>query len=48
MHTRDCVLSEVSVMDPQGQPVYGPAPSSDAFQAAMLKLVQNIFHMVWL
>ncbi|XP_034531344.1 apolipoprotein B-100 [Notolabrus celidotus] len=37
MHTRDCALSEVSVMDPQGQPVYTQAPGSDAFQAAMEK-----------
>ncbi|XP_034715215.1 apolipoprotein B-100 isoform X3 [Etheostoma cragini] len=35
MHTRDCTLSEVSVMDPQGQPVYRQAPGSEAFQAAM-------------
>jgi len=37
MHTRDCVLSEVSVMDPRGQPVYKPAPGSDAFKASMEK-----------
>ncbi|XP_070776697.1 apolipoprotein B-100 [Enoplosus armatus] len=37
MHTRDCVLSEVSVMDPQGQPVYRQSPGSEAFQAAMQK-----------
>uniref|UniRef100_A0A3Q1IGH9 Vitellogenin domain-containing protein n=1 Tax=Anabas testudineus TaxID=64144 RepID=A0A3Q1IGH9_ANATE len=37
MHTRDCALSEVSVMDPLGQLVYRQTPSSDAFQAAMLK-----------
>ncbi|XP_051794814.1 apolipoprotein B-100 isoform X2 [Acanthochromis polyacanthus] len=37
MHTRGCVLSEVSVMDPQGQPVYKQSPGSDAFQAAMEK-----------
>ncbi|XP_060918741.1 apolipoprotein B-100 [Labrus mixtus] len=37
MHTRDCALSEVSVMDPQGQPVYRPASGSDAFKAAMEK-----------
>ncbi|CAJ1074177.1 apolipoprotein B-100 [Xyrichtys novacula] len=35
MHTRDCALSKVSVMDPQGQPVFEPAPGSDAFRAAM-------------
>ncbi|XP_041827365.1 apolipoprotein B-100 [Melanotaenia boesemani] len=37
LHTRHCALSEVSVMDPQGQPVYGPAPGSDAFKASMEK-----------
>uniref|UniRef100_A0A3B5BD93 Apolipoprotein B-100-like n=1 Tax=Stegastes partitus TaxID=144197 RepID=A0A3B5BD93_9TELE len=37
MHTTGCVLSEVSVMDPQGQPVYKQAPGSEAFQAAMEK-----------
>uniref|UniRef100_A0A672YEF9 Apolipoprotein Ba n=1 Tax=Sphaeramia orbicularis TaxID=375764 RepID=A0A672YEF9_9TELE len=37
LHTRDCALSEVSVMDPQGQPVYTQAPGSDAFKAAMEK-----------
>ncbi|KAK2825862.1 hypothetical protein Q5P01_020076 [Channa striata] len=37
MHTRDCVLSEVSVMDSQGGPVYKQAPNSEAFKAAMLK-----------
>lgn len=42
MHTRDCALSELSDMDPQGQPVYRQAPGSEAFQAAMEKLVQNI------
>ncbi|KAM6969587.1 apolipoprotein B-100 [Tautogolabrus adspersus] len=37
MHTRDCALSEVSVMDPQGQQVYRPAGGSDAFKATMEK-----------
>ncbi|XP_071327155.1 apolipoprotein B-100 isoform X2 [Trachinotus anak] len=37
MRTRDCVLSEVSIMDPQGQPVYRQSPGSEAFQAAMEK-----------
>lgn len=36
MHTRSCVLSEVSE-DPQGQSVYTQSPGSDAFQAAMAK-----------
>ncbi|KAM3871405.1 apolipoprotein B-100 [Diretmus argenteus] len=35
LHTRDCALSEVSVMDPQGQPVYRQAAGSQAFQASM-------------
>ncbi|KAK5885887.1 hypothetical protein CesoFtcFv8_016980 [Champsocephalus esox] len=37
MHTRDCALSEVSAMDPQGQPVYSQARGFAAFQAAMEK-----------
>ncbi|XP_074517715.1 apolipoprotein B-100 isoform X1 [Sebastes fasciatus] len=37
MHTRDCAVSEVSDMDPQGQPVYRQALGSEAFQAAMEK-----------
>ncbi|XP_051252201.1 apolipoprotein B-100 [Dicentrarchus labrax] len=37
MHTRECALSEVSVIDPQGKPVYRQAPGSEAFQAAMEK-----------
>nr|XP_057933173.1 apolipoprotein B-100 isoform X2 [Doryrhamphus excisus] len=35
MHTTECTLGEVSVMDPQGQPVHKQAPGSAAFQAAM-------------
>lgn len=46
MHTRECALSEVSVMDPQGQPVYRQAPGSEAFQAAMEKLVKSIFDTI--
>uniref|UniRef100_A0A3B4XVK3 Apolipoprotein B n=1 Tax=Seriola lalandi dorsalis TaxID=1841481 RepID=A0A3B4XVK3_SERLL len=38
MHTRDCVLSEVSIMDPEDQPIYRHSPSSHAFQSAMEKL----------
>uniref|UniRef100_A0A672I0G0 Apolipoprotein Ba n=1 Tax=Salarias fasciatus TaxID=181472 RepID=A0A672I0G0_SALFA len=37
MQTTDCSLSEVSDMDPQGQPAFGEAPSSDAFRTAMEK-----------
>lgn len=35
LHTTECSLSEVSVIDPQGQPVYRQAAGSEAFQAAM-------------
>ncbi|XP_062253526.1 apolipoprotein B-100 isoform X1 [Platichthys flesus] len=37
MHTRNCALSEVSVTDAQGQPIYMQAPGSEAFKAAMEK-----------
>lgn len=43
MHTRDCALSEVSVNDPQDGP---QAPGSEAFKAAMEKLVQYSLHMI--
>lgn len=46
MHTRGCTLSEVSVMDPEGQPVYEPAPGSDAFRASMEKSVLNGVHVM--
>lgn len=35
LHTTECSLSEVSVIDPQGQPMYRQAAGSEAFQAAM-------------
>ncbi|XP_040925269.1 apolipoprotein B-100 isoform X2 [Betta splendens] len=35
MHTRDCVLSEASVVAPEGRLVYRRSPRSEAFQAAM-------------
>ncbi|XP_063040675.1 apolipoprotein B-100 [Engraulis encrasicolus] len=35
LHTSECLLSEVSVIDAQGQPVYRQAAGSEAFQAAM-------------
>lgn len=41
IHTRDCVVTEMSVMDPRGHPVYKQAPGSEAFQAAMEQLVKN-------
>uniref|UniRef100_A0A3Q3AEQ2 Vitellogenin domain-containing protein n=1 Tax=Kryptolebias marmoratus TaxID=37003 RepID=A0A3Q3AEQ2_KRYMA len=44
MRTRGCTLSEVSVMDPQGQPVHRLAPGSDAFKASMEKSVL-VFHV---
>ncbi|KAM9777528.1 apolipoprotein B-100 [Neosynchiropus ocellatus] len=37
MHARDCTLSEVSLIDAHGQPVYTPAAGQEAFQAAMAK-----------
>ncbi|XP_048831185.1 apolipoprotein B-100 [Brienomyrus brachyistius] len=37
MRTSECSLSEVSVIDAQGQPVYRPAVGSDAFRVAMEK-----------
>ncbi|XP_052000861.1 apolipoprotein B-100 [Xyrauchen texanus] len=41
LHTKECVLSEVSVIDAQGQPVYKQAAGSEAFQAAMEKYLLN-------
>nr|XP_033504635.1 apolipoprotein B-100-like [Epinephelus lanceolatus] len=35
IRTTDCSLSEVIDMDAEGKPVFGPAPSSDAFAAEM-------------
>ncbi|XP_050990114.1 apolipoprotein B-100 [Labeo rohita] len=37
LHTKECVLSEVSVIDAQGQPVYRQAAGAEAFQLAMEK-----------
>ncbi|CAL1576062.1 unnamed protein product [Knipowitschia caucasica] len=39
MHTTDCAMSEVSITDPE--PVYSPAPTSEAFRAAMEKSVHS-------
>ncbi|MGH0148147.1 UNVERIFIED_CONTAM: hypothetical protein FKN15_012101 [Acipenser sinensis] len=36
---RDCSLSEVAVIDPQGQLIYRLAPNTDEFKAAMAKNV---------
>ncbi|XP_065144413.2 apolipoprotein B-100 [Paramisgurnus dabryanus] len=37
LHTTECALSEVSVIDAQGQPVYRQAAGAEAFQVAMEK-----------
>ncbi|KAK9531435.1 hypothetical protein VZT92_010861 [Zoarces viviparus] len=37
VRTTGCALSEVAYMDADGSPVFGPAPSSDAFAAEMEK-----------
>ncbi|TRY59658.1 hypothetical protein DNTS_027400 [Danionella cerebrum] len=37
LHTSECALSEVAVIDSQGQPVYRQAAGAEAFQAAMEK-----------
>ncbi|XP_056122383.1 apolipoprotein B-100 [Rhinichthys klamathensis goyatoka] len=37
LHTTECILSEVSVIDAQGQPVYRQAAGAEAFQVAMEK-----------
>ncbi|CAB1335350.1 unnamed protein product [Coregonus sp. 'balchen'] len=44
LHTADCALSEVSVIDPQGEPVYRQAAGAEAFQAAMEK---NPLKITW-
>lgn len=41
LRTTECVLSEVSVIDAQGQPVYRQAAGAEAFQAAMEKYVKQ-------
>lgn len=41
LHTKECVLSEVSVIDAQGQPVYRQAAGAEAFQVAMEKYVEQ-------
>ncbi|XP_057200382.1 apolipoprotein B-100 [Triplophysa rosa] len=37
LHTTECTLNEVSVIDAQGQPVYRQAAGAEAFQVAMEK-----------
>ncbi|KAJ8274954.1 hypothetical protein COCON_G00095790 [Conger conger] len=37
VHTSECTLSEVTDIDSEGLPVYGPAAGADAFRAAMAK-----------
>ncbi|KAK6488577.1 apolipoprotein B-100-like [Huso huso] len=39
LRTGDCSLSEVAVIDPQGQLIYRLAPNTDEFKAAMAKNV---------
>lgn len=41
LHTTECILSEVSVIDAQGQPVYRQAAGAEAFQVAMEKYVEQ-------
>lgn len=41
IRTTACRLSEVVNMDAEGNPVFGPAPSSDAFAAEMEKYVSQ-------
>jgi apolipoprotein B len=37
LRTTDCSLTEVTGIDEQGTPVFGPAAGSEAFKAAMEK-----------
>ncbi|KAI1895133.1 hypothetical protein AGOR_G00103160 [Albula goreensis] len=37
LRVEECALSEVSVIDPDGQPIYRPAAGAEAFKAAMEK-----------
>ena len=39
LRTTGCSLSEVVDMDAEGNPVFGPAPTSDVFAADMEKYV---------
>ncbi|XP_066530178.1 apolipoprotein B-100 [Hoplias malabaricus] len=41
LRTSDCSLSEVTVINAQGQPVYSPAPGDDLFEEAMEKNTLN-------
>jgi len=41
LHTTECILSEVSVINAQGQPVYRQAAGAEAFQVAMEKYVEQ-------
>lgn len=41
VRTTGCSLSEVVNMDAEGNPVFGPAPSSDAFATEMEKYVSQ-------
>ncbi|XP_075993729.1 apolipoprotein B-100 [Genypterus blacodes] len=50
LNTKDCNAFEVTDTDPEGEPVFTPADSSEAFQAAMAKnlLKFNVDNNVWL
>ncbi|TRY99586.1 hypothetical protein DNTS_007902 [Danionella cerebrum] len=37
VHTTDCELSEVTDVDAEGKPVFGPSAAADSFKAAMAK-----------
>lgn len=37
----------MSANSPQDTPLYMPASTSESFQAAMEKLVQNILNVIW-
>ena len=45
VRTTGCSLSEVVDMDAEGNAVFGPAPSSDAFAAEMEKYVVPVAHI---
>lgn len=42
LHTKECILSEVSIIDAQGHPVYRQAAGAEAFQLAMEKYVEKL------
>ncbi len=45
VRTTECELSEVTDVDAEGKPIFGPSAGADAFKAAMEKYVsQGILH----